>query len=60
MPVEAILEKRESRNGNEYYCIIIKITDKVEKFVLLDRAEAELIRLTHASQKIKMSSSQNQ
>lgn len=56
MQVNAVLEERVSKNGNPYYCVVIKITDKVDKTVLLDRAEAELIRLTYTN-KVKLSSS---
>ncbi len=54
--VPATLESRTSKDGNQYYCIVIKITDNVEKLVFLDKAETELIRLTYSS-KVKLSSS---
>lgn len=56
MNVNARLEERVSKDGNPYYCIVIRITDNVEKLVFLDRAETELIRLTY-SNKVKLSSS---
>ena len=57
MNIPAKLEERLSKNGNPYFCIVIKITDEVEKLVFLDKAEIELIRLTYGnSQKIKINS----
>ncbi len=57
MNIPAKLEERVSKNGNPYFCIVIKITDEVEKLVFLDKAEIELIRLTYGnSQKIKINS----
>lgn len=38
------LEKRISKKGNEYYVIVIKLTDNYEKLVFLDNAELELIK----------------
>ena len=46
MNIPAKLEERVSKNGNPYICIVVKITDEVEKLVFLDKAEIELIRLT--------------
>ena len=57
MNIPAKLEERVSKNGNPYFCIVIKITDEVEELVFLDKAEIELIRLTYGnSQKIKINS----
>lgn len=57
MNIPAKLEERVSKNGNPYFCIVIKTTDEVEKLVFLDKAEIELIRLTYGnSQKIKINS----
>ncbi len=57
MNIPAKLEERVSKSGNPYFCIVIKITDEVEKLVFLDKAEIELIRLTYGnSQKIKINS----
>lgn len=57
MNIPAKLEERVSKNGNPYFCIVIKITDEVEKLVFLDKAEIELIRLTYGNnQKIKINS----
>lgn len=49
MNIPAKLEERVSKNGNPYFCIVIKITDEVEKLVFLDKAEIELIRLTYGN-----------
>lgn len=46
MNVNGKLEKRTSKKtGNDYYCIIIKITEGVEKIVFLNKAEVKLIEL---------------
>ena len=45
MEVKATLEERTSKKGNKYYCIVLKITDSLEKVVFLDQAELELCRL---------------
>lgn len=60
MNLQAKLEERVSKDGTKnYFCIVIKITDNVEKIVFLDKAEIELIRLTYGnSQKIKISNNQ--
>lgn len=41
------LQKRESKKGNEYYCVVIHLTSELEKVVFLEKAEAELIKLTY-------------
>lgn len=60
MNIPAKLEERVSKNGNPYFCIVVKITEEVEKLVFLDKAEIELIRLTYGnSSKIKLSNANN-
>lgn len=60
MNIPAKLEERVSKNGNPYICIVVKITDKVEKLVFLNEAELELIRLTYGNNsKIKLTSANN-
>lgn len=58
MNIDARLEERTSKEGNPYFCIVIKLTENAEKIVFLNSVELELLRLTHSnnSQKIKMSS----
>lgn len=58
MNIDAKLEERISKEGNPYFCIVIKLTENAEKIVFLNSVELELLRLTHSnnSQKIKMSS----
>ena len=46
MEVIATLEERTSKkSGNKYYCVVIKLTDNLEKTVFLDQAELELCKL---------------
>ena len=43
---KATLETRISKKGNQYEVLVIKLTDKLEKLVLLEQAELELLRLS--------------
>ena len=49
----ATLETRESKKGNEYEVLVIKLTDRLEKLVFLDQAELELLRLSSIDNKVK-------
>ena len=40
------LETRTSKKGNTYEVLVIKLTDKLEKLVFLDKAEIELLKLS--------------
>lgn len=42
----ATLETRTSRKGNTYEVLVIKLTDKLEKLVFLEKAEIELLKLS--------------
>jgi len=44
--LKATLEKRESKAGNTYECVVIKLTDTYEKVVFLDKAELELLKVS--------------
>ena len=35
MNIPATLEERISKNGNPYFCIVVKITDEVETLVFV-------------------------
>lgn len=45
----ATLETRISKKGKPYVCLVIKLTDTIEKLVFLDNTEMELLRLTYAN-----------
>ena len=45
MDVKATLETRQSKTGNEYEVIVIKLSQKSEKLVFLTEAEKELLKL---------------
>ena len=47
MNIPAKLEERISKAGKPYVCIVVNITESVEKLVFLESAELELIKLTH-------------
>ena len=49
--LNATLETRVSKTGNPYDVIVIKLTDKYEKLVFLDKAELELLEISSKSQK---------
>lgn len=42
--IDATLEERVSKKGNTYQCVVIKITDNIEKLVFLEPAEVELLK----------------
>lgn len=48
MKFTATLEERTSKkSGNQYLCLVIKITDNIEKVVFLEPAEIELLKLMY-------------
>lgn len=48
MKLEAHLEERTSKkSGNTYKCIVVKLTDKLEKIIFLEDAEVELLNLVY-------------
>lgn len=49
--IKATLETRVSSKGNNYECVVIKITDKIEKLVFLSPSELELIRMNNKNAK---------
>lgn len=51
MDVKATLETKTSKSGNEYKCIVIKLTDNYEKVVFLDKAELELLKVYNPLEK---------
>lgn len=57
MEIKAKLEERISKDGKPYFCIVVNITDNVEKIVFLDKAEIELIRLTYSNNNHKFKTS---
>lgn len=53
MDVKATLETRQSKAGNTYDVIVIKLTDSYEKLVFLDKAELELLKQKNTNSKGK-------
>lgn len=51
MDLKAKLVEKESKKGNKYLCIEIKISDTYTKTVFLEQAELELIKLYYNSNK---------
>lgn len=47
--VEATLQERVSKKGNTYQCVVIKLTENMEKLVFLTQAEVELLKLKSTS-----------
>lgn len=45
LPLKAELVQRESKSGNLYMCIEIKLTDSYIKRVFVESSEIELIKL---------------
>ena len=46
--VKATLETRTSKKGNQYECVVIKLTDNYEKVVFLEQAELELLKVNNS------------
>lgn len=53
LPLKAELVQRESKNGNLYTCIEIKLTDSYVKRVFVESSEIELIKLYYGSKENK-------
>ena len=50
MKLDAHLEERTSKkSGKTYKCVVIKLTEKLEKVIFLDDTEVELINLVYGS-----------
>lgn len=49
--IDATLETRKSKQGNDYTVVVIKLTPTYEKLVFLDKAELELLSVSTKSQK---------
>lgn len=47
MPIKCQLVERTSKDGNKYQCIVIYITETVQKVVFLTQAEKELLLLSN-------------
>lgn len=47
MNINAKLETRVSKAGNEYKVLVIKLTDTYEKLIFLDKSEIALIELAN-------------
>lgn len=51
MPLDCKLVNRTNKEGLQYQCIEIYLTENYKKVVFLDNAEKELILLSHRSSK---------
>lgn len=51
LPLKAELVQRESKSGNLYMCIEIKLTDSYIKRVFVESSEIELIKLYYNKEK---------
>lgn len=49
--INATLETRKSKQGNDYTVVVIKLTPTYEKLVFLDKAELELLSVSSKSQR---------
>lgn len=45
--IKCILVEKVSKNGNNYLCLEIYLTDTYKKIVFLDKAEMELLKLSN-------------
>lgn len=62
MNIPARLESRTSKDGKEYQCVVLQLTERSEKLIFLSSIELELLQLTYGnsqttSQKLKINSS---
>ena len=49
MKFEATLEERVAKkSGKTYKCVVVKLTDNLEKIIFLNNAEVELITLKYS------------
>lgn len=49
MKFEATLEERiAKKSGKPYKCVVVRLTDGLEKIVFLNKAEVELITLKYS------------
>lgn len=49
MKFEATLEERTSRKtGNTYKCVVVHLTDKLQKIILLSDCEVELLEILYS------------
>lgn len=44
---KCFLEERTSKKGSTYQCVVIKLTDKLEKLVFLTDAELALLQMSN-------------
>lgn len=50
MEFRAVLEERVSKKSNKTYkCIVIRLTDSLEKVIFLEPAEIELLELKYGT-----------
>lgn len=43
-----IEERLSEKTGKKYYVLVVKVTETYEKTVFLDKAEVELLKITHS------------
>lgn len=53
LPLKAELVQRESKNGNLYTCIEVKLTNNYVKRVFVESSEIELIKLYYGNKEVK-------
>lgn len=49
--LDATLETRKSKSGNDYQVISVKLTPTYEKLIFLEKAELELLSISSKSHK---------
>ena len=52
MKLNATLETKTSKKGTAYQCVVIKLTDTLEKIVFLEPAEVEILKLVNTEKNI--------
>lgn len=46
--IEATLQERISKKGTAYQCVVLKLTENMEKLVFLTPAEIELLKIKNS------------
>lgn len=52
MELKATLTTKTSKSGNDYTCVVIKLTNDYEKVVFLDKAELALLKEVRGLEKV--------
>lgn len=49
IPIKCFLDKRQSKNGKEYFVAVMQIAQGVDKIVFLEPSEIKLLQVLNSS-----------